>query len=91
MAVTGCSEMNVTSLQDRRLGPEKAEVELGGCGQAEGLGLQSCRGDALWAGEAVAAATPREEARPLCPSTREPAPSALRNWWAPRGPAKAQG
>lgn len=25
-AVTGCSEMNVTSLQDRRLGPEKAEV-----------------------------------------------------------------
>lgn len=83
--------MNVTSLRDGRLGPEKAEVELGGCGQAEGLGLQSCRGDALWAGEAVAAATPREEAKPLCPSTREPAPSALRNWWAPRGPAKAQG
>ena len=53
--------MNVTSLRDGRLGPEKAEVELGGCGRAEGLGLQSCRGDALWAGEAVAAATPRED------------------------------
>lgn len=80
--------MKVTSLQDGRLGPEKAEVELGGCGWAEGLGLQSCRGDALWAGEAVAAARPREEARPLCPSTPWTGPICPQKLVGSKGPCK---
>lgn len=71
--------MKVTSLQDGRLGPEKAEVELGGCGWAEGLGLQSCRGDALWAGRGCGRSPAEERPGRSAPPPHGPAPSALRN------------
>lgn len=70
--------MKVTSLQDGRLGPEKAEVELGGCGWAEGLGLQSCRGRPQ-GGERPGRSLPAEgggqAALPLHPMDRPHLPS----------------
>lgn len=62
------------------------------CGQAEGLGLQGCPGDAPgWGGGRGGSRTERGRMPGRSPGTPGTSPTCLGELWAPGGPANAHG